>query len=122
MSTRAEIRQIRLAQWRKIFQEKANSGLTTKDFCAINNISKDAYYYWLKLAREEVLSEVKQPALVELKPPTTPNRTINNPTNATVPELADPHLVVAINGASIKVDSNTPKELFAMVLEVIKNA
>lgn len=32
MATRTETRQIRLAQWRKIFQQKAESGLTAKEF------------------------------------------------------------------------------------------
>ena len=46
MATRIETRQIRLAQWRKIIQQKAESGLSAKEFCAIINISKDAYNYW----------------------------------------------------------------------------
>jgi len=47
MATRTETRQIRLAQWCKIFQQKAESGLTAKEFCAINNISRDAEYpHW----------------------------------------------------------------------------
>ena len=31
MATRTETRQIRLAQWHKIFQQKAESGLTAKN-------------------------------------------------------------------------------------------
>jgi len=73
MATRTETRQIRLAQWRKIFQQKAESGLTAKEFCAINNISRDAYYYWQNLVRQEALATAQQPALVELKPPALRN-------------------------------------------------
>ena len=60
MATRTETRQIRLAQWRKIFHQKAESDLTAKEFCAINNISKDAYYYWQNLVRREALATVQQ--------------------------------------------------------------
>lgn len=51
MTTRTETRRIRLAQWHKIFQQKAESGLTAKEFCAINNISRDAHFYWQNLVR-----------------------------------------------------------------------
>lgn len=120
MATRTETRQIRLAQWRKIFQQKAKSGLTAKEFCAINNISKDAYYYWQNLVRQEALATVQQPALVELKPPmlrSTPIQAANRSQSADSTSIS-----IAINGATINVNSDTPKELLSMVLEVVTNA
>lgn len=120
MATRTETRQIRLAQWGKIFEEKAASGLTAKEFCAINNISRDAYYYWQNLARQEALSKAGQPALVELKPPAVV-ADVEMTTAGSGTEAFKPQITVTINNASINVDSNTPKELLAMVLEVLSD-
>lgn len=120
MATRTETRQIRLAQWRKIFQQKAESGLTAKEFCAINNISKDAYYYWQNLVRQEALATVQQPALVELKPPTLRNKPMQ-PSDREQSTVSS-GLSITVNGATINVNSDTTKELLAMVLEVVSNA
>ena len=120
MATRTETRQIRLAQWRKIFQQKAESGLTAKEFCAINNISKDAYYYWQNIVRQEALAIAQQPTLVELKPPALRNTSMQPLGN----ELSNVSsgLSITVNGATINVNSETPKELLTMVLEVVSNA
>lgn len=120
MATRTETRQIRLAQWRKIFQQKSDSGLTAKEFCAINNISKDAYYYWQNLVRQETLSAMKQPTLVELKPPALTKTSVQSAVRETT--NVSPGLSIAVNGATINVNADTPKELLAMVLEVVSNA
>ncbi len=121
MDTRTETRQIRLARWRKIFEEKASSGLTAKEFCAINNISKDAYYYWLKLVRQEVLSQMKQPSLVELKQPATIDDLETN-INRSQTEGFKPQLTITVKDLSIQINNNTPKELLTMVIEVVSNA
>ncbi len=120
MATRTETRQIRLAQWRKIFQQKAESGLTAKEFCAINNISKDAYFCWQNLVRQEALATAQQPALVELKPPALKSVPAQMSGNEQVHISSD--LSNAINGVTINVNSDTPKELLTMVLEVVSNA
>lgn len=120
MATRTETRQIRLAQWRKIFQQKADSGLTAKEFCATNNISKDAYYYWQDLVRQEALAKVQQPALVELKPPALRGASTLSSGYEQSTDLSC--LSIDVNGVTINVKSETPKELLAMVLEVVSNA
>lgn len=120
MATRTETRQIRLAQWRKTFQQKAESGLTAKEFCAINNISKDAYYYWQNLVRQEALATVQQPTLVELNPPMLRSKPIHP--NDHEQSSVSSGLSITVNGATINVNSDTPKELLSMVLEVVSNA
>ena len=120
MTTRTETRQIRLAQWRKIFQQKEESGLTAKEFYTQNNISKDSYYYWLNLVRQEALAKVNQPALVELKTPILKRDPVNL-THMDQPNNSN-SLSIVINGATINVNSETSKELLSMVLEVVSNA
>ena len=40
-------KELRLAQWAGIIKEQKESGLTVKDWCNQNGITKDAYYYWV---------------------------------------------------------------------------
>lgn len=121
MATRAETRQIRIAQWRKIFEERSRSGLTVREFCARNNLSRDAFFYWQDIVRKDALSDMKQPALIELKPPVSESTLVKSDERLS-PGILKPQLAITINNATIQVDSNTPKELLSMVLEVISNA
>ena len=43
-----ETKELRLAQWAGIIKEQKQSGLTVKDWCSQNGITKDTYYYWQK--------------------------------------------------------------------------
>lgn len=62
MDTRLVAREKQLEGWALISQECKNSGLKTKDWLAQNNISKDQYYYWLRIVRENAYIESKNKA------------------------------------------------------------
>ena len=126
MATRAETRRIRLAEWKKIFEDRARTGLSIKDYCIANNISRDSYFYWQNLARIEALNQAActLPKVVEIKSPATSN------SMATVHETcildsgaSQSATVLSINyhGANIQVTSDTPRELLTMVLEVMSD-
>ena len=44
-------RQFRIQQWAKIIQDKNQSGLTVKEYCEKNNLTRDTYFYWVFLAK-----------------------------------------------------------------------
>ena len=44
--------QLKLEPWRKLIADCQSSGMTVKQWCAQNEISKDQYYYWLRKVRE----------------------------------------------------------------------
>ena len=123
MSTRSEVRKIRLAEWEKIFKDRAESGLNITKYCEAHNLSRDSYYYWQNLARTEALSQMKAPALVELKPPVDNKSNVitpivkNNPADTFTAEIT-----LKVNDVNISINSSTSKELLAMVLEVVSNA
>lgn len=52
-------KELRLAQWAGIIREQKESGLTVKDWCNQNGITKDAYYYWQQKLRKEVYVAIK---------------------------------------------------------------
>lgn len=62
MDTRLVAREKQLESWALIIQECKNSGLKPKDWLAQNNISKDQYYYWLRLVRENAYIKSKNEA------------------------------------------------------------
>lgn len=57
MDTRLVAREKQMESWSAVIHECRNSGMKTKDWLAQNNISKDQYYYWLRLLREKAYLE-----------------------------------------------------------------
>ncbi|MBQ9234488.1 MAG: hypothetical protein IJ167_10725 [Lachnospiraceae bacterium] len=54
-----ETMELRLAQWAGIIKEQKQSGLTVKDWCSQNGITKDSYYYWQQKLRKEIYETIK---------------------------------------------------------------
>ena len=52
-----EKHQVQLQRWKLLIQDRMNSNLKILDWCNKNNVSKDAYYYWLKQIRKEAVKE-----------------------------------------------------------------
>ena len=50
--------QYRLEQWTKLIQECQSSGMKVDDWCAANDISHHAYYYWLRKIRQTACAEL----------------------------------------------------------------
>ncbi|MCR5523877.1 MAG: hypothetical protein K6F64_09630 [Clostridia bacterium] len=69
MNTKDEVRRIRIQEWKKIFEDKAASGLSAKDYCLKNGIGKDQYFYWQRIVRDSVLTEMKDSKFTELSVP-----------------------------------------------------
>ncbi len=69
MNTREEVREMRIREWKKVFEDKAASGLSAKEYCQQNGIGKDQYFYWQKIVRESVLDEMKTNRFTELSVP-----------------------------------------------------
>ena len=61
MDTRLATTNIRIQQWTAIFKAKAESGLTVDEYCEQNDISRNAYYYWLRRARNATSSVMMCP-------------------------------------------------------------
>lgn len=44
---------LRQEQWEKLIADCQNSGLKVDDWCLKNNVSRHAYYYWLRKIRKK---------------------------------------------------------------------
>ena len=64
-----EKHQVQLQRWKLLIQDRMNSNLKILDWCKQNNVSKDAYYYWMKQIRKEAVDEanfrLNKPAISE---------------------------------------------------------
>lgn len=109
LTARKATRQFRLQQWQNIFHERAESGLTVKDYCRSHGISKDSYYYWLKVAREAAIAEAG-PVFAELQPA------------AVVSAPFVPEITVQIGDAVLSANSMTPEELLLRAVRILKYA
>ena len=71
MNTKQKLHQQNLAMWNNRFQDQAQSGLSVKKWCILNNISIHAYNYWKHIAKEEYLDSIL-PDIVPLAAPSDP--------------------------------------------------
>lgn len=55
MNTKLATSQIRLKNWAAIIQDRKQSGLSVNDYCSQHQLSRDAYYYWLRKIKKTCL-------------------------------------------------------------------
>ncbi len=51
-----EIVQVRMNNWAALIKARQESGQTVQDWCTENDISVNAYYYWLRKLRKAAIS------------------------------------------------------------------
>lgn len=122
MDTRSIKRNYQLQQWRKIIQEQAASGLTIDEYCKQNGLSRNSYFYWLRLVRVDAVNAQQNSAgFVELKLPDHSNASVPCITPVSAPEQEYSQLTLSVNGVVIRVTDRTSSELLARTIEVIRH-
>ena len=117
MDTRLATNQIRTQQWAQVIQDRCNSGLKVDEYCELHQLSRHAYYYWLRKVKEAALANA---GFVELKaPPTEPLAKTTPVANST--NFA-PELTLSVGDVLIGVSSSTPMDLLSRTMEVLRNA
>lgn len=117
MNTREATRQFRIQQWTQIIHDRAESGMTIKDYCKKNNLGRDAYFYWAKIIKEEALKNLPQQQFVELPL----SQTSDLPQVARSTPVFTAELKLQIKDVSITVTDATSPALLARTLEVVNN-
>jgi transposase-like protein len=75
MNAKTVTAEYRQSQWLQVIKKRNESGMTVKDFCQAEGITKDSYYYWLRKLREKasldlsVKTETKPIPVQPLQPP-----------------------------------------------------
>ena len=69
MDTRLAKRNYSIQQWKAIIQDRNNTNLTVDEYCKQNGLSRNSYFYWLRIIREEALEQSAESGFVELSLP-----------------------------------------------------
>ena len=150
MNANKTFHQANLAKWTAIFQEQKDSGLTVKDWCAQNNVSHHAYYYWKRLAKEAYMDSVL-PEIVPIALPATDDNALSEapqfPAEAYSPDdsrdlynsrnsynspdtlntkspvsAASENVTISVNGIQINIDTSASDDLIFRVLKAVRYA
>lgn len=117
-------KQLKLARWAAIVQDFQNSSLKLKDWLALNNLSKDQFYYWRKKVEEACLTqaittlveipvnETKQLPVITTQKEVIPSAGVNSEVSATL----------RVNDISIDIYNSASKELLTLLMEVVVHA
>ena len=120
--------EFRLEQWRGIIQDRINSGLLVDDYCEQHNLSRNAYYYWLRKIKQDMIINKStelvcqdkistETSIVELKPPKS-----DNYTEANCKVSLESQLLLSVDGVTITVSDRTSDELLTRVLKAVRYA
>ena len=101
-------KQCRIQSWAmqiKACQERPE-GMTVKEWCFQNNITKADYYYRLKCVRQACLDSMEStPAFIELPVPET-----KSTKECPIPSSTVAAVIRMANGLTIELHENTPAE------------
>ena len=107
MNTKLATSRMRTGQWADIIKDCKESGLKVDDYCAQNGLFRNAYFYWLRKVKEAALT---QSGFVEVRQVEVSSC------------YSSPKLTASVNEIVLGIDENTPTDLLANVIKVLKNA
>lgn len=121
MSTEKHI--VQLQRWKTLIQDRMNSNLKIMEWCEINNVSKDAYYYWLRQIRKEAVAEAKlnKPVIsesnsfVEIQP-------VASSVVTSVPIRSKPSAIIRGNCLEIELFDEASPTFIRKLLEAVRYA
>jgi len=116
--TKEATRQCRIQQWTQIIHDRVQSGMTVKEYCRKNDLSRDAYFYWARIIKERAITElaVTNQRFVELPAAQASGF------STTYPEPESPEILLTIGQVQITVTERTSSALLSRTLEVIRHA
>ncbi|MBQ7370810.1 MAG: hypothetical protein IJW67_02810 [Blautia sp.] len=122
MDTSLAVKNMRRQSWALMIQMQARSGLTVREWCAENGITPKTFYYRRREVRAMLLQATQESTFAELVPPTSVLSVQEKERSVSEPLAFTPQLVVSVGGAMVGINQNTPRQLIADTLEVLRNA
>ena len=133
---RAVKRNISMQRWAAIIADRNTTGLTVREYCIRNNLSRNSYFYWLRQLRQEAADSeefkcitqntVRQEEnqIVELIPSGKQDMvaSVIIPEDETSGKSEGDLLRISIGDTDIYVGSDTSEEMLARVIRVIRHA
>lgn len=115
MNTKLATTQIRLNEWAAVIKDCKSSGLKVDEYCQQHNLSRDAYYYWLRKVKAAALQRA---GFVEL---TAPESGSCSSGGSSIPAFIA-QMTIKAGNLELGISNETPSELLSRVLEVIRCA
>lgn len=116
-----EATRIRLANWTTLIQARCESGLTVDEWCAQNNVTRDAYYYWLKKVRKQALLSVQTSNALVATDDYETSDFVRLPDN-TAAQQEGATMRIRLGKAVIEVSNDASADILAFLKEVMRNA
>lgn len=121
MSPKEAKRKINIQQWTGIIQARIKSGLNVKEYCKQNNLSKDAYFYWQHVIRQEALTQSMSNSsnIVEINLPAEAHPTADRYDAVSCQQSS--WLDLSVSGMTLHITEETSSDLLARTLGVIRH-
>ena len=110
MDTRLATANIRLRMWTDIIRRRTESGLSVREWCLQNDVSRDQYFYWLRKVKAAALQGTG-PEFVEIKDP-----------YASLSFQPDAQATLLVGDVSILVHQGTPDDLMVRMIRAARHA
>lgn len=105
----------RKEQWKKLILECQSSGMKVQDWCATHDVSKHAYYYWLRKIRKDACENL--PAVQEeSKPVPFKKLEVTAPVANTAAAV-----IIHLPSATVEVREGTSRQTVEAVLIALRN-
>ena len=133
MSTKSMLRQAKLNEWAVRFSDQKASGLTVKEWCSQNNLSRDKFFYWKRLLKENAIEQAL-PEIVPLAMPLVPEPVNSTPASSDTTDDACESCAsctscasnscarLLINGICIELDSSAPEAFIRKLIKAVRHA
>ena len=121
METSLTVRNMRRQSWALMLQEQSASGLSVREWCRLNRISTKSFYYRRKQVQTMILESAEEPRFAELVMP-EPVSAQTVPKTFSPVSIFVPQLTISAGDLTLSITQDTPRQLIADVLEVIRNA
>lgn len=105
---------IRHENWKRMYEDYLNSGMTVKDWCGAQEIPIKTFYYRLKVLRRNLLKETE---LHEIVPITAHEENMQ----IAKPIQHDDRIHIIGNGVEIDLPMNVSSELMTVILQGIRS-
>ncbi len=108
-----------IKKWKDIIGKANSSGITIRQWCVENNVTRGQYYYWHKLVAEDNLREenpgnddgaIQFPVVTEIR--------ITDQKPASMP-VFEAQIMLLINEYQVFIGQAASRDAFQMVMEVI---
>ena len=105
---------IRHENWKRMYEEYQNSGMTVKEWCTAQGIHAKTFYYRLKVIRRNLLKENETNEIVAITARADESQAVTVSTEAT------DKIRITGNGIEINMPISISPELMAVILRGIR--